>query len=185
MDFNSAPGVPEKNPRVKYTIAIALFLLLCVLYFGWVNFWSPQAKRAIEEGQKVERAMRAVKTMEDALRNDTYGGKTPQETLSMFISALEKGDVDLASKYFDLETNPNKKDYLTRNEWTKILKDTIATHGIDSVIEVVQRAKPEKEVFGYEGDYKFVSKDPNTEKIDMYINMNLNTFSKVWKIESL
>ena len=31
---------------------------------------------------------------------DTYGGKTPQETLDMFISAVEKGDYELASKYF-------------------------------------------------------------------------------------
>ncbi len=31
---------------------------------------------------------------------DTYGGKTPQETLQLYISAVEKGDYELASKYF-------------------------------------------------------------------------------------
>lgn len=31
---------------------------------------------------------------------DTFGGKTPQETLQMFIDAVEKGDYELASKYF-------------------------------------------------------------------------------------
>lgn len=31
---------------------------------------------------------------------DTYGGKTPQETLQMYIEAVEKGDYELASKYF-------------------------------------------------------------------------------------
>ncbi|MEW6171359.1 MAG: hypothetical protein AB1472_07385 [Candidatus Omnitrophota bacterium] len=31
---------------------------------------------------------------------DTYGGKTPQETLQMYIDAVEKGDYELASKYF-------------------------------------------------------------------------------------
>ncbi len=34
---------------------------------------------------------------------DTIGGKTPQETLEMFISAVEKGDYELASKYFVIE----------------------------------------------------------------------------------
>ena len=40
---------------------------------------------------------------EDALRRamaDTHGGKTPQETLAMYIDAVEKGDYELASKYF-------------------------------------------------------------------------------------
>ena len=31
---------------------------------------------------------------------DTYGGSTPQETLQMYIDAVEKGDYELASKYF-------------------------------------------------------------------------------------
>src|SRR3990167_2492934 len=34
---------------------------------------------------------------------DTFGGKTPQETLQMFISAVEAGDYELASKYFVVE----------------------------------------------------------------------------------
>ena len=35
-------------------------------------------------------------------QEDTYGGKTPKETLELFIAAVEKGDYDLASKYFIL-----------------------------------------------------------------------------------
>lgn len=31
---------------------------------------------------------------------DTYGGSTPQETLQMFIDAVEAGDYELASRYF-------------------------------------------------------------------------------------
>lgn len=54
---------------------------------------------------------RGVKNLADALKQfeiddykaamaDTYGGKTPQETLQMYIDAVEKGDYELASKYF-------------------------------------------------------------------------------------
>ena len=31
---------------------------------------------------------------------DTYGGKTPKETLDLFVAAVEKKDYALASKYF-------------------------------------------------------------------------------------
>jgi hypothetical protein len=34
---------------------------------------------------------------------DTFGGKTPEETLRMYIDALKAGDMELASKYFRLE----------------------------------------------------------------------------------
>ncbi|MDO8555491.1 MAG: hypothetical protein Q7R75_02920 [bacterium] len=34
---------------------------------------------------------------------DKIGGKTPQETLALFIAAVEKGDYELASKYFVIE----------------------------------------------------------------------------------
>lgn len=34
---------------------------------------------------------------------DTYGGATPQETLRLYIEAVERGDYELASKYFVLE----------------------------------------------------------------------------------
>jgi len=35
-----------------------------------------------------------------AITADTIGGKTPQETLEMFITAVEVGNYELASKYF-------------------------------------------------------------------------------------
>ncbi len=35
-----------------------------------------------------------------ALKNDKYGGKTPQETYFMYLDALKKGDISLASKYY-------------------------------------------------------------------------------------
>lgn len=35
----------------------------------------------------------------NALKNDTYGGKTPQETYEMFIDALKKGDIIGAARF--------------------------------------------------------------------------------------
>ncbi|MCR4275170.1 MAG: hypothetical protein NUV83_00225 [Candidatus Wolfebacteria bacterium] len=36
----------------------------------------------------------------NALKNDKYGGKTPEETYFMYLDALKKGDILLASKYY-------------------------------------------------------------------------------------
>ena len=74
---------------------------------------------AIWEGYKIERQRDAVLGISDALKReqeenyrramaDTYGGKTPQETLRMYIDAVEKGDYELASKYF-IEKNREKE----------------------------------------------------------------------------
>ncbi|MFA5013227.1 MAG: hypothetical protein WC520_01545 [Candidatus Paceibacterota bacterium] len=36
----------------------------------------------------------------DPFKNDKYGGKTPEETFDLYLSALKKGDLELASRYF-------------------------------------------------------------------------------------
>ncbi len=42
---------------------------------------------------------------------DTYGGDTPEETLRLFVEALEKKDYELASKYYVVEEQDDfKKD---------------------------------------------------------------------------
>lgn len=54
---------------------------------------------------------------------DVYGGKTPEETLKLFIQALKEENIELASKYFALETNTQDPDYLTINKWVKFLNE--------------------------------------------------------------
>lgn len=39
----------------------------------------------------------------EAYKNDPYGGDTPEETMDLFIAALEAGDIELASRYFVVE----------------------------------------------------------------------------------
>ena len=60
--------------------------------------------------QKLEFQKRYI----EAMRQDTYGGKTEQETLDLFRDALRSGDIELASKYFKIE------DDLSRGNWLKV-----------------------------------------------------------------
>lgn len=85
-----------------FLVVIALGTLLIWLGVGFYNDYktwqfTKQMNKIAEELDK------AKKDDYQAMMADTYGGKTPQETLKMYITAVEKGDYDLASKYFVLE----------------------------------------------------------------------------------
>ena len=80
---------------------LAAIVVWAMLNLGpWLRSWQDQRAAAATQ-----------KKLEAAYRNDKYGGVTPEETFNMFIVALEKGDVELASKYFVL----NKQE-----QWRKI-----------------------------------------------------------------
>ena len=53
--------------------------------------------------------MKEYERMEQAYAEDTYGGSTPEEPLNLFIDALKRGDVDLASKYFVVDKQEEQK----------------------------------------------------------------------------
>ncbi len=82
-------------PKLSYWKFVAAFVAIVGVvaggYFIWANFF----KYDIEKVYKEQEAKYVA-----AMTADTYGGKTPQETLDLFVDALRKGDVELASKYF-------------------------------------------------------------------------------------
>ncbi|MBI4691898.1 MAG: DUF4878 domain-containing protein [Candidatus Terrybacteria bacterium] len=55
-----------------------------------------------------------IKELQRPYLEDTYGGKTPEETLELFIQALKEGNIDLASKYFVIEKQEEQKEYLQK-----------------------------------------------------------------------
>ena len=106
-------------------------------------------------------------------REDTYGGKTPEETWSLFLEALKKKDVELASKYFV----PEKQ-----GEWKEIISKTLKDKGFIDVEGL--------------SDIRFSTSTSNTmyyfrlvKEGERYINSSivfiLNPYTKVWKISVL
>lgn len=109
---------------VVFILAVlAAFVVWALIKSGpWLRGW--QERRAAD-------ALR--EQAEEQIRNDRYGGKTPEETFDMFIAALEKGDVELASKYFVL----NKQE-----QWRKTLEEyKIKTLLLDFVSELKSNVK--------------------------------------------
>ena len=87
----------------------ALILSACVVFvlgsfIIWTNVLSPEARKSRADAEKVTEFFNNLQAAEERQRQDVYGGNTPEETLQLFITALEKDDLELASKYFSLTT---------------------------------------------------------------------------------
>ena len=90
----------EQNKSHFWRFAAGFALLMALglgIYYaiGWYEWRGVQNEAAAND-----RALQDMKELEAQYKNDTYGGTTPEATLALFIDALKKGDIDLASKYF-------------------------------------------------------------------------------------
>lgn len=119
----------------------------------------------------VEKYYKELKTKYAA---DTYGGDTPEETLRLFIDALKKGDIELASKYFVIEEQDEKLADL------KIGKER---GSLEKIVGLLEKADyPSKYPDGKSYDISIIEKD---DTIKFGVHLVLNELTKKWKIESL
>lgn len=80
---------------VGYVILAAF--ILGAAFLGYERYMQWRGEQKVEA---LKQALEKWVAEENKEVLDGYGGKTPQETLSMYIAAVEKGDYELASKYF-------------------------------------------------------------------------------------
>jgi len=173
---------PEK-PKRKYWKFVAGFLGIIIIvaggFFVWERYFSPQAKINRETQKNYEKYLEWERNYEKAMKEDTYGGKTPEETLQMFIEALRKEDVELASKYFVL-----RSDGSSDPKWKEGLIKTKEIGKLQEVINVLSKAKPDLGARISEEYYVFSTRDENGT-VTADIDLRINKYSGVWKIESL
>jgi len=181
-----SPKLSLKNKYIKSAvILLTVFLFVGGLAYVWNQWLSPAAI----EGWKYDLYQKYyVDKYENAMREDVWGGKTPEETLQLFIEALKKGDIELASKYFALNTNENSEYYLTHEEWKIAIEKTRDERGLESIISGLKDLKP----VGYSESYKWKdSKGFSFEKLNedgtvgVTVELVSNPYSGVWKIESM
>jgi hypothetical protein len=192
--YSQTPISPPQEPKqssfkfiLEYWKFVIGFLFIMGLalgaYYAWQKYYSPEAKSDQAEQQKWEKAQKAINALEKTLRQDTYGGKTPEETLKMFIDALKKDDIELASKYFMLNTNANSPDYLTRREWKEALQKTKEAGKLQEAADIASKTvlDPQK---SSDNTSWFVLENKNGI-VEYSIILILNKYSGVWKIENL
>lgn len=117
-----------------------------------------------------------IAEFEAAMEADDVGGATPDETLALFIAALRVEDADGAAQYFMLD------DELSREKWVVRLNDLKRRGSLQNMADdIAQNAVPGTPT--YEGDYKFFLRNEDGT-IGLEIDMELNPFSGVWKLQS-
>lgn len=99
-EFN--PNIKKETGKAHYWKFVTGFLTIIVLVF--TALWGLAKYERYMGEQQVDALAKAMKQYEqdDYARAmaDTMGGKTPKETLQLYINALEKRDFALASQYF-------------------------------------------------------------------------------------
>ena len=89
------PKTNRRKMKIAF-IAIIFLALLALIGNGVYRYWL-----IVNSGIQYEKDLAArLETERQAKMADTYGGKTPAETLQLYIDALKKNDLELASKYF-------------------------------------------------------------------------------------
>ena len=94
------PIIRGSKPK-RYRLVAILFTILVIAIGAIIIARAYEKWAGMESVEKLAKALRQYE--EEVLEKqiaDTYGGKTPQETLQMYIDAVERGDYELASKYF-------------------------------------------------------------------------------------
>ncbi len=85
-------------------------MVLLLAFLGYASFLRYQQKLVFAKAEAAQAALEA------RYRADTDGGKTPKETLELFIAALEKEDFELASRYFVLTKQEEWREKLAKGK---------------------------------------------------------------------
>jgi predicted outer membrane lipoprotein len=187
-----APQTPPQTParKTKWWVFVVGFLVIIALGIIvnalWYDYLSPAARDTNRMKEQYAQYEEWQKSYDEAMKADTYGGKTPEETLTLFIDALEKEDIDLASKYFVLNIT-GSKDIPTKEDILSALEKIKSEGKIELTVQNIKETKP----FGYSKSLTWDSDSFSFKKIgddgsvERMINLIFNKYSKVWKIESL
>ncbi len=106
------------------SIIRSFIILIIVLASGFLGLWFLSGDKITIKNQGTSQTnIAASETMTDTFGD--LGGETPQETLSMLITALENNDLTLAAKYFIPLNRETVSEDLSRLDNTKLLGDLI------------------------------------------------------------
>ena|SRR3989344_4756358 len=162
---------------VKIFFIVFVFILIAVVSYiaGILVKYRLDTRKA---DKSVERFQGAL---EEPYKNDTYGGKTPEETWAMFLDALKKGDIDLASKYYRVGDQEKERQFLQEakdGDNLKVYLEELSaplqedTSLPDFILADKSRAH-----------YFYMVKNQKTNKMHKNsIEFYFNPYTKAWKI---
>lgn len=102
----------------------SVIVLALILSSGFLGLWFLSGSKInIKNQNNLPAKTAANKNIAD--KYSDFGGKTPQETLKLFISALEKNDLTLAAEYFIPENRGIVSEDLAKLGNTNMIGDLV------------------------------------------------------------
>ena len=150
---------------IKFNIAGVGIAILGVIALYTVRYFNP-------ENRQIREAERLIEELKRQEREDPYGGTTPEETLRLFIEALKKGDIELASKYFIWDK---------QEEWKKNLIQITDKKLLDEMVKDLQKDK-----YPHKIDNTFITYSIANDKNEIALTIYLKRIpSGIWKIQQM
>jgi hypothetical protein len=166
--------------RGQLFIVFSLVILIVAGTFLFI-YLNPEAVEKRKAEKNTEDFIEIYEGWEKQLSEDTYGGKTPQETLDMFIKALRSGDLELASKFFSPEIDEDNPEELTWQGHLEYLKGIEEKGFIERMANDFQKFDDDFRWSENVHWFVFYNEDGSTE---LEVSVSLNKDSGVWKIEN-
>mgnify|MGYP001571083277 CR=1 FL=1 len=162
------------NKKNLIWVVIILIILVVGAYFLFFQKNDEFVVRDKDSFTSQQDVLDYFEQYKQAQNKDTYGGKTPEETLSLFVDALKKGDVKLASKYFVLDKQKEMEKELSVGKQNDVLKLLIGD----------LEKENKKTCYDYRKACEFTTFDDNNVAEFSFV-LSLNELTNIWKIESL
>lgn len=164
--------------RWWFWVGVVLFIALAVYFKGYLDWYLAGAKyRDINANAQAyivaQEAQQAA--LEAQYKNDPYGGATPEETLKLFIEALEKKDYTLASNYFI----PEK-----RKEELRMLPEAVKSGGVTGIISAYREGQVKQTKYTGEDKFEFRLYEPGSTA-PFILTIIKNPFNNKWLISEL
>ena len=155
----------------KITLGVFVGLILLILIW-WVGYAALSGWNSYKWQKKTD-AFQA--TLEQPYKEDIYGGKTPEETWAMYISALEKKDLEMAVRYFALSSQQDEKKYLNQVNQKGDLDKWIAE------LKTLEKDSIQSDNTQLRYWYKYYNEEFN-KYLSGQVLFYQNPYTKVWKI---
>jgi hypothetical protein len=140
----------RRGSYFKFAIRFILILLIATgSYIGLKSWQIYQGQREVAGIQ--HRIEQILAERDRAMRADTVGGTTPQETLQMYITAVEKGDYELASKYFVHDKQDTELESFRESENVSPDKIKAYLSQLRSSLKLNGNYSEDKEYFSFDG----------------------------------
>ncbi len=165
-----------KHIRIILTGAVLFVSVLAFLWYRSESEFVPYESfnDFLKERPRTEaEIMRYTEDLRRAYEDDTYGGKTPQETFQLFTEALKDGNTELASKYFLIERQKSMREQFDLGK---------KSGGLVLLLEYLEKVNDENKSESGDG-YSFNVIEGGL--LRMSFSLIKNPYSGIWKLEDL